>query len=97
MKSIVSSYYRSIVLILIVLLLGPLLKSSFFNIYKLTKNSSLNLKLNGIHKRFYEQKAILEAKLKNYQSYHGMKQTIKEEIKAIENNEILVRIVDAKE
>ncbi len=74
------------------LTLLPLINSALCNIINLTQNVSSNLELFKERQMLRNDNQELINKLQEYHSYSGMKRTIKEEIKVIEKNEILIKI-----
>ncbi len=68
-----------------------LLKSCAINSYKLSRNLALNFQLKNYKKNLTKQKLEIESKIQAHKSFRGMKKVIKEEIKALDANEILVR------
>jgi hypothetical protein len=69
--------------------LAPLLH----NLINLTQNIGSTVSLNKERSRLTKDNQELVGKMQEYHSYSGMKRTIKEEIKVIERNEILIKIV----
>jgi len=79
--------------VLIILALLPVFKSGFVALISLSQNFSKNLELHKIQTRLQGDTLDIKSKLTSYHSHSGMKRTIKEEIKVIEKNEILIKIV----
>jgi hypothetical protein len=81
------------VLVCIILCLSAitLFKSCFLISCKLSKNLALNFQLQGHEKQLKKAKNKLKTKIKAHSSSTGLKKLIKQEFKAIEANEILVR------
>lgn len=79
--------------VLLALALIPVLKSGFMTFFSLSQNLGKNFELRKIQNKLNTDKKDIENKFKNYHSHSGMKRTIKEEIKVIEENEILIKIV----
>ncbi len=75
------------------LTLIPLMNSAVHNLVNLTQNIGSTVTLNKERTRLTHDNEELVGKLQEYHSYSGMKRTIKEEIKVIEKNEILIKIV----
>lgn len=73
--------------------LAPLLNSTIHNLVNLTQNIGSTVSLNKERSRLTKDNQELVSKMQEYHSYSGMKRTIKEEIKVIEKNEILIKIV----
>lgn len=71
----------------------PLINSACINVYGLAKNIFHHVELKSEFKKLTGEKSEVLGKMKEYHSVSGMKRTIKEEIKAIEENEILVKIL----
>lgn len=71
----------------------PLLNSAITNVYFLSKNIFHNVELRSEYKKLNLDRDELLGKMKEYHSVSGMKRTIKEEIKALEENEVLVKIL----
>lgn len=78
---------------LIILALLPIFKSGFVTLISLSQNFSKNIELNKIQNKLKKDTIDIKSKLTSYHSQSGMKRTIKEEIKVIEQNEILIKIV----
>lgn len=78
---------------LIILALLPVFKSGLVTLISLSQNFSKNIELNKIQNKLKKDTVDIKSKLNNYHSHSGMKRTIKEEIKVIEKNEILIKIV----
>ena len=78
--------------VLIIALL-PVCKSGFMTLISLSQNISKNIELNKIETKLNKDTLSIKSKLNSYHSHSGMKRTIKEEIKVIEENEILIKIV----
>ena len=75
------------------LTLIPLINSTIHNLVNLTQNIGSTMDLSKERTKLTKDNADLVAKMQEYHSYSGMKRTIKEEIKVIEKNEILIKIV----
>ena len=73
--------------------LAPLLNSTIHNLVNLTQNIGSTVSLGKERAKLTKDNQDLVNKLQEYHSYSGMKRTIKEEIKVIEKNEILIKIV----
>jgi len=71
----------------------PLLKSGIFNSMQLIKNIGEFTQLTTVKSKLIQDKQNINGKLKDFASSAGKKRTIKEEIKVIEENEILIKIV----
>ncbi|MDA0771462.1 MAG: hypothetical protein O3C63_00810 [Cyanobacteria bacterium] len=78
--------------ILAILLLLPFSKSFFVNFFDLSQNIKKNIELRVKRKELIQDNQNLNNKIKEFHSFLGMKRTIKEEIKVIEENEILLKI-----
>lgn len=78
--------------ILALALLLPLANSFVFGVFDLSQNIKKNIELRGKRKELLQDNKELLEKLKEFHSFLGMKRTIKEEIKVIEENEILLKI-----
>ncbi len=75
------------------LTLIPLVNSTIHNLVNLTQNIGSTVDLSKERTKLTKDNQELVNKLQEYHSYSGMKRTIKEEIKVIEKNEILIKIV----
>ncbi len=73
--------------------LVPLLNSTIHNLVNLTQNIGSAVDLSKERAKLTKDNQELVGKMQEYHSYSGMKRTIKEEIKVIEKNEILIKIV----
>ena len=71
----------------------PLVNSAIFNVVSLSKNVFQLIELKSEYRKLSAEKEEVLTKMKAYHSPSGMKRTIKEELKAIEQNEILVKIL----
>jgi hypothetical protein len=80
--------------LLIMLAILPLLNSCIYNLIAITKNIVTNINLRQEKKKILEDKKNLNNKFKQSLSQSGLIRTIKEEIKAFESNEILIKIGD---
>lgn len=80
--------------LLAALVILPLAKSFVVNIFDLSQNIGKNIELQAKRKQLLAEDKELRGKMSEFHSFLGMKRTIKEEIKAIEANEILIKIVD---
>ena len=78
--------------IVFILLFIPIVKSGIINFSSLVTNFGQHGKLKSIKTGLENDKKNIQAKIRNYHSHSGMKRTIKEEIKVIEKNEILIRL-----
>jgi hypothetical protein len=78
---------------LILLTLIPILWSGVVCFVSLNHNIIKNVELKKIKLKLLKDHQDINEKMRNYHSHSGMKRTIKEEIKALEQNEILIRIV----
>jgi hypothetical protein len=78
---------------LILLTLIPILWSGLACFVSLNQNILKNIELKKIKQKLVKDHQDINEKIRNYRSYSGMKRTIKEEIKALEENEILIKIV----
>lgn len=74
------------------LIFAPLVKSTAINVIGITSNIKNHFDLSQNRGKLVQEKEDLAAKLSEYHSYSGMKRTIKEEIKVIEKNEILIKL-----
>ena len=81
-----------ITLILVVLLSLPLVNSFFYNTITLVKNISENVYLNQKKQDLICKKDDLSRRIKTFDSNVNVKRTIKERIKLIEANEILLKL-----
>jgi len=77
----------------IIIALLPVCKSGFITLISLSQNISKNMTLKKIETKLNKDTHSIKSKLTSYHSQSGMKRTIKEEIKVIEENEILIKIV----
>ena len=84
-------FKKSLLILVIALSSITLCKSCAINCYKLSMNIAHNFQLKSHHKQLKKAKSKIKAKIKANSSYRGMKKIIKEEIKALDANEILVR------
>ncbi|MBT6843043.1 MAG: hypothetical protein HOA17_04495 [Candidatus Melainabacteria bacterium] len=78
--------------ILAILLLLPFSKSFVVNLMDLSHNIKKNIELRSKRQELLQDNQKLNNKIKEFHSFLGMKRTIKEEIKVIEANEILIKI-----
>lgn len=78
--------------VLILLLFLPMCKSGLINLGKLGQNIQNNFQLIQIKNQLKKDKQELQTKLRDYHSQNGMKRILKEEIKALEKKEFLIRI-----
>ncbi len=74
-------------------MLIPLLNSSIINIYNLVNHIRSNIILNHRLEKTENVQIDLNNKLKIAHSQNGLKRTMREEIKVIEANEILIRLI----
>lgn len=77
---------------LVVIAMLPVCKSCFSNLYHLSTNIATNIQLSSKLGKLNTEKDEVNSKINRYHSYSGMKRTIKEEIKVLESNEILIKI-----
>lgn len=84
-------FKKSLLVLVVVLSSITLCKSCLINCFKLSKNITHNFQLKSHHKDLKAAKAKIKEKIKVNNSYQGMKKIIREEIKALDANEILVR------
>jgi hypothetical protein len=84
-----SSFWHTIVLIALV----PLINSCFINLFALSTNINKNFKLSLKENQLKKDRSEIKGKLEEYHSHSGMKRTIKQEIKVIEKNEILIKLL----
>lgn len=84
-------FKKTLLVIIIALSSITLLKSCAINCFKLSKNFALHFQLKDHQKKLLNSKAKIKAKIKANNSYRGMKKVIREEIKALDANEILIR------
>ena len=84
-------FKKTLLFIVIALSSITLCKSCLINSYKLSKNIAHNFQLKNHHKKLKAEKNKIKAKIKANNSYRGMKKIIREEIKALDANEILIR------
>ncbi|MDD9899056.1 MAG: hypothetical protein OXU45_08685 [Candidatus Melainabacteria bacterium] len=78
--------------LLAAIVIVPLAKSCVVNIFDLSQNIGKNIELQAKRKQLLTDQEELKAKMREFHSFLGMKRTIKEEIKVIEANEILIKI-----
>ncbi|MCE2929409.1 MAG: hypothetical protein LW817_07250 [Candidatus Caenarcaniphilales bacterium] len=78
--------------LLILFLLLPVCKSGLVNFFGLGQNIKQNIQLNQIKSNLNKDKIEFQNKLNEYHSSAGLKRTLKEEIKVLEQNEILIKI-----
>jgi hypothetical protein len=78
---------------LILLTIIPTLWSGVACFVNLNQNIFKNIELKKIKQKLVKDHIDINEKIRNYRSYSGMKRTIKEEIKALEDKEILIKIV----
>lgn len=79
--------------ILALCLFLPLTKSFIVNVFDLSQNIKKNIELRAKKAALIQDNQKLNDKIKEFRSFLGMKRTIKEEIKVIEENEILIKII----
>lgn len=79
--------------VLVCLIAIPLLNSSVVNIAQLCTNLGTNFQLRQERARLKKSTNKLEKKIKQVKSPSGIKKSIKEEIKLIDENEILIKII----
>ncbi|NQY81310.1 MAG: hypothetical protein HRT47_13460 [Candidatus Caenarcaniphilales bacterium] len=79
-------------LILLLLLIIPTSNSLFVNCIALAKNAYEFISLKNKKNELISKKANLKERLKNYNSKSSIKKAIKEDIRLIEQNEILLRL-----
>lgn len=79
--------------ILALCLFLPFTKSLIINIFDLSQNIKKNIELRAKRAALIQDNAKLENQILEFRSFLGMKRTIKEEIKVIEENEILIKIL----
>jgi hypothetical protein len=84
-----NSFWHTIVLIALV----PLINSCFINLFALSTNINKNFKLSLKENQLKKDRSEIKGKLEEYHSHSGMKRTIKQEIKVIEKNEILIKLL----
>ena len=84
-------FKKTLLMLIIALSSVTLIKSAAINSYKLSKNLALNFHLNNHQKKLKAYKTEIKAKIKANKSYRGMKKIIRQEIKALDANEILIR------
>ena len=84
-------FKRALLGLIVILSSLTLLKSFGINSYKLSHNLTTHFNLKNLKQKLIDDKAQLKSKIKENQSFHGMKKIIKEELKALDANEILVR------
>ena len=84
-------FKKTLMIIVIALSSVTLIKSCAINCFKLSKNVALHFQLKDHKKKLMTGKANIKAKIKANNSYRGMKKIIREEIKALDANEILIR------
>ncbi len=71
----------------------PMIKSAVFNGLVLTRNMTSSVRLTLQEHKLLQDTNELESKITEAQSEAGLVRSIKEEIKAIGKNEILIRII----
>ena len=84
-------FKKTLLMLIIALSSVTLAKSCAINCYKLSKNLALNFHLKDHEKDLKEYKSDIKAKIKAHKSFRGMKKMIKQEIKALDANEVLIR------
>lgn len=84
-------FKKTLLIVVIALSSITLIKSCAINCFKLSKNFALHFQLKDHKKKLTLSKEKIQEKIKANNSYRGMKKVIKEEIKALDANEILIR------
>jgi hypothetical protein len=84
-------FKKSLLILVVVLSSITLCKSCLINCFKLSKNIAHNFQLKNYRKDLKTAKSKIKEKIKINNSFAGMKKIIREEIKALDANEILVR------
>jgi hypothetical protein len=84
-----NSFWHTIVLIALI----PLINSCFINLFALSTNINKNFKLSLKENQLQKDRSEIKGKIEEYHSHSGMKRTIKQEIKVIEKNEILIKLL----
>jgi hypothetical protein len=83
-----NSFWHFVVLVALI----PLIKSCVFNVIDLSSNINKNFRLSHQQGQLVKDKTDITGKIHEYHSKSGMKRTIKQEIKVIEKNEILIKL-----
>lgn len=101
-KPYINQYNKKVVLpqvkfwaVIIALMVLPTIKSTIYNASHLASNIMTNAKLKREKANLAQDKIALQNKLKEYKSRKGLKRAIREEIKLVEKNEILIKIVES--
>jgi hypothetical protein len=84
-----NSFWHTIVMIALI----PLINSCFINLFALSTNINKNFKLCLKENQLQKDRSDIKGKIDEYHSQSGMKRTIKQEIKVIEKNEILIKLL----
>jgi hypothetical protein len=84
-------FKKTLLIVIIALSSITLIKSCAINCFNLSKNIALHFQLKNHKKNLMQSKARIKDKIKANNSYRGMKKIIREEIKALDANEILIR------
>jgi len=84
-----NSFWHTIVMIALI----PLINSCFINLFALSMNINKNFKLGLKENQLQKDRSEIKGKINEYHSHSGMKRTIKQEIKVIEKNEILIKLL----
>ena len=84
-----NSFWHIVVLVALI----TLINSCFINLFALSTNINKNFKLIIKENQLKKDRSEIKGKIEEYHSHSGMKRTIKQEIKVIEKNEILIKLL----
>lgn len=83
-----NSFWHFVVLVALI----PLINSCIVNVISLSTNINKNFRLSFEQGQLVKDRSDIKGKIHEYHSKSGMKRTIKQEIKVIEKNEILIKL-----